>query len=497
MIEVRRPRPHEVDAYAGCVQAAFAVRLGDRELAELVGGLNEHCLAAYEGGELVGTLGGHLSLLTLPGAARLPLLVLQDVAVLPTHRRRGVLTAMMAVALEQARRSGTVLLALQAGAGSLYGRYGFGPACFAARYRIRRGRGMLRPALPAPAPAPAAGPAPAPAPAGPAPAALAAGPAPAPAAGPATAPAARAPEAGGEEGRVRLLSAAEALEAFPLVHEAYCTERSGEVARPPEAWPELLGCAGGSAGPARSRPLAHRRSQLPSGGERALRAPLRYLAAYEHSGELDGYAVYDLAYEQGEVQGGGEGGESLTLRLIESCAATIDAYRGLWAYLLGLEPEGELVTGARPLDEPLRHLLLDPRALRVDALADRTWLRLVDVSAVLGARRYAGPGRLALRVEDPACSSNAGRYDIVVGDDGAATVERPDTSPGGGVAGRGSRAVPTLDIDIAGLAAAVLGGTTFAELAAAGRAVADAPASIAVADALFACRPLPFCTLEL
>ncbi len=63
------------------------------------------------------------------GAGRtLPLRMITDVTVAPTHRRRGLLRRLMARDLEEAAGRGVPLAALTVSEGGIYGRFGFGPA---------------------------------------------------------------------------------------------------------------------------------------------------------------------------------------------------------------------------------------------------------------------------------------------------------------------------------------------------------------------------------
>jgi predicted acetyltransferase len=87
-------------------------------------------------------------------------------------------------------------------------------------------------------------------------------------------------------------------------------------------------------------------------------------------------------------------------------AATDDAYQDLWAYLSGIDVVGEITLTHRPIDEPVRWLLGDGRALRQTYAGDDLWLRLLDVPAALAARGYAHADRLVLEVRD----DDIGRY---------------------------------------------------------------------------------------
>ena len=59
-----------------------------------------------------------------------PVLMVSEVTVSPTHRRRGLLRALMSEDLREAAERGLPLAVLTASEGSIYGRFGFGPAVF-------------------------------------------------------------------------------------------------------------------------------------------------------------------------------------------------------------------------------------------------------------------------------------------------------------------------------------------------------------------------------
>jgi predicted acetyltransferase len=59
--------------------------------------------------------------------------------VLPTHRRRGIATALIERFLDDAHARGEVLALLDARGGGLYGRFGFGPGSWCATYRAELG----------------------------------------------------------------------------------------------------------------------------------------------------------------------------------------------------------------------------------------------------------------------------------------------------------------------------------------------------------------------
>jgi len=84
-------------------------------------------IGAYSGGALVGQLAALPMRLAVPGAL-LDCSAITMVGVLPTHRRRGVLTAMIERMHADAVAAGRPVAALWASQAGIYGRYGFGQA---------------------------------------------------------------------------------------------------------------------------------------------------------------------------------------------------------------------------------------------------------------------------------------------------------------------------------------------------------------------------------
>ena len=105
----------------------------------------DRSLAMWEGDRPVATSGIYSQELTVPGRT-VPCAGVTWVTVAPTHRRRGVLTAMMRRQLtelhEQQREP---VAALWASEGSIYGRFGYGPATWRGTVEVRPDRLRLRP----------------------------------------------------------------------------------------------------------------------------------------------------------------------------------------------------------------------------------------------------------------------------------------------------------------------------------------------------------------
>jgi predicted acetyltransferase len=99
----------------------------------------ERLHAAWEGGRAVGGAGVFPFELTVPGG-RVRAAGVTTVAVLPTHRRRGILTAMMRAQLDDCRARGEPVAYLWASEDTIYGRFGYGLASLAGEIDLARER---------------------------------------------------------------------------------------------------------------------------------------------------------------------------------------------------------------------------------------------------------------------------------------------------------------------------------------------------------------------
>ncbi|MFJ8633783.1 GNAT family N-acetyltransferase [Streptomyces sp. NPDC093568] len=93
-------------------------------------------LGAFDNGRCVATFRSFAQELTTVGGATVPADAISNVTVTPTHRRRGLLTRMMAHDLAAAKERGDVVATLIAAEYPIYGRYGFGPATSTAQWTI-------------------------------------------------------------------------------------------------------------------------------------------------------------------------------------------------------------------------------------------------------------------------------------------------------------------------------------------------------------------------
>lgn len=93
-------------------------------------------LGVREHEEWVATLGEYPFELTVPGGRTVPASGVTMAGVLPTHRRRGILTALMRRLLDDAVAKGWPVAVLLASEASIYPRYGYGVATQYARWKV-------------------------------------------------------------------------------------------------------------------------------------------------------------------------------------------------------------------------------------------------------------------------------------------------------------------------------------------------------------------------
>jgi predicted acetyltransferase len=100
----------------------------------------ERMYAAFDGDRIVGGAGAFTFHLSVPGGGQVPAAGVTVVGVLPTHRRRGVLTSMMKRQLEDCRERGDLAACLWASESTIYGRFGYGLASRIGELRLARDR---------------------------------------------------------------------------------------------------------------------------------------------------------------------------------------------------------------------------------------------------------------------------------------------------------------------------------------------------------------------
>ncbi len=205
--------------------------------------------------------------------------------------------------------------------------------------------------------------------------------------------------------------------------------------------------------------------------------PLRCLLAEDSSGPR-GYALYSAAPQWDD-----DGIPAAVISIRELMADGAAAAAGLWRDLLSRDLTGEVLAWNRPFDDPLPHLLADPRRVRART-RDGLWVRLVDVPAALAERGYAAQAVAVIEVSDEICPWNAARWRLRTHGpgDGPASCERTHDPA-------------DLALPVAALGAAYLGGTRLGELAGAGIVSELRPGALARVSAAMSWDPAPWCPM--
>jgi predicted acetyltransferase len=314
----------------------------------------DRTLAAFDDTTPVGVTMCYSFRLSVPGQEVLPAAGVTFVAVLPTHRRRGVLRSLMLRQLADVRDRGEPLAILWASEAVIYGRYGYGRASWHLDFTLHRGEGRLADTVSA----------------GPVPAGTGA--------------------SAGNGLRLRIAEPDAALPELAKVYDAALAARPGMFGRNEAWWRSAI-----------YDPAEHRQGA----------GPLRCLLAEDASGTR-GYALYAgvdtwASFLPENV---------LTVR--ELMATDPAASAALCTDLLSRDLTTEFRLPRRPVDDPLLYQLADPRRTRpklndnlwvriVDlprALAGRRYACPVDV--VLEVRdeilpANAGRWRLTTTAEAP------------------------------------------------------------------------------------------------
>jgi predicted acetyltransferase len=260
-------------------------------------------------------------------------------------------------------------------------------------------------------------------------------------------------------GRLQFVEAAALREIAPALARRAVARTPGEVDR----WPGLLDRVLGLVDPE-------------SDSARAIRL-VRY---DDEHGQPQGFVTYRV-HPNHDLPG--------ELQFEFLAAATDDAERALWRFLV----EQDFVSGVRgslrAVDEPLHWLLEDPRAITVSNVVDHLWVRVLDPVAALTARNYGTPGTLRIHVDDP-LGHASGRFDLTVGDNGWAEVVPVETD-----AATSTRGVRGIRLGVQELGAIYLGGVRASVLARAGRITELSPRALALTDRMFQAQRAPLLSI--
>ena len=237
---------------------------------------------------------------------------------------------------------------------------------------------------------------------------------------------------------------------FPLLvnlYRSFREERTGLIHRGREMW-----YASALAAP-------------PSGG-------FLHRVVYEEDGEPQGYLIYTT--QPGSAQAPGNSASIRDLAWL-----TPSAYRAAWDYLANMDIVERITWGRVPSDDPLPHLLLEPRMLKVTS-GDGILGRIVDVERALPGRCYDEEAVLTFEILDDFCPWNQGGWKL-------------ETSPEGSSITRTSE-TPQVVMPVSTLAMLVFGQISATEAARMARLEVNEPDTLPMWDRTMHTRYRPICT---
>jgi predicted acetyltransferase len=255
-------------------------------------------------------------------------------------------------------------------------------------------------------------------------------------------------------GQFRLLDPSTARTVVPPLYDAARKRQVGEVTRSARWFDFTLGDRPKGKGPRPAFTLVHEAAD----------------------GRVDGFARY-------RITGNWPGGIAAnTLEVLDLYGLDDEVEAALWQFLVEIDLVAHVKGLRRPVDDPLRWRLSDPRRLQITQVTDHLWVRVVDPAVALAARAYSSDDRLVVELTDPFLPANEGRWSIDGARDGAA-VRRTDDDP-------------DLALSASELGGLYLGGVSATTLARAGRLSELVDGAIERADAFFPTAPAPWCRTE-
>jgi len=143
---------------------------------------------------------------------------------------------------------------------------------------------------------------------------------------------------------------------------------------------------------------------------------------YLEDGKPVGYVIY---YADRDTRPGNPG--SQLINITDLVWLTTSAYRAIWQYFTNMDLAKDIMWGRVPPDDPLPHLMLEPRNLNVTS-GDGLLGRIVDVEKALPLRPYSDEGRLIFEVMDDFCIWNQGKWEVDI-TNGGMEIRRTDKTP--------------------------------------------------------------------
>jgi len=191
-LEYRSPTADELASVLRAATTAFGEEMKDDDLERQRKVMPlDRVLAAWDGERPVGVAASWPFELSVPGGRAVPTAGVTWVGVLPSHRRRGILSELMRRQFDDVHERGEPIAILWASEAQIYGRFGYGIAAPETSIDAERRAFSLR-------------------------------------------------DDSGPRGSVRLVTADEAFELFPPIYESRRLERPGLVSRTDDWWKQFM-----------------------------------------------------------------------------------------------------------------------------------------------------------------------------------------------------------------------------------------------------------------
>jgi predicted acetyltransferase len=157
---------------------------------------------------------------------------------------------------------------------------------------------------------------------------------------------------------------------------------------------------------------------------------------------------------------------------------TPSAYQAIWSYFSRIRLAELILWDMVPPDDPLPHLLLEPRMLNL-ASGDGLLARIVDLDKAMIQRPYCSEGELIFEIYDDLCPWNANRWRLETS--GAQSAIQVTTKD------------PEVAMPISTLAMLLFGQISASQAARMGRLEVNKKTALVKWDALLRTKYRPFC----
>jgi len=171
------------------------------------------------------------------------------------------------------------------------------------------------------------------------------------------------------------------LELLTGLYQRFISDRTGYLIRSPEIWQK------GVLSPPREGSVLSR-------------------IAYEENGEPLGYVIYTANLKR-------ESREMLMhdLFIRDLIWNSPSAYRAIWDYFSRMDLAEHITWQRAPADDPLPHLLVEPRMLNISSYAGLMG-RIIDIEKAIPGRHYEAEGDLTFEIIDELCPWNRGSWKL-------------------------------------------------------------------------------------